>query len=108
MILALVFVVQQDANRAPVGAEGDATGTTGLPRILDFLTTLTLNGLDRMTIHCVCLFPIGFVLVLGLVVAEATRVKLSATGGQKNGFAFVMLASFVVLRHFIFSFDCFI
>jgi hypothetical protein len=56
----------------------------------------------------VCLFPIGFVFVLGLVVAEATREKLSATGGQKNGLALVMLASFVDKRHFILSFNCFI
>jgi hypothetical protein len=108
MILALVFVVQQDASGAPIGAEGDATGTTCLPRILDFLTMFTLDRLDRMTIHCVCFFAIGFVLVLGLVVAEATGEKRSATGGQKNGLAFVMLAPFVVLRHLSLSFDHFI
>ena len=108
VILPLVFVVQKNAFGAPIGAEGDTAGPTGLRHVLDLLTPFTLDRLDRTSIQRMRLFAIGFVLVLGLVVTEATGEELSATGGKENGFAFVMRASFVVLRHFILSFDCFI
>lgn len=79
--LSLVFVVEQNAHRAPVGAEGRCTGDTRLAGRLNRVAQLTLDRLDRMTIQRMGLFVIGFFVVFDGVVAEPAGEELVAAGG---------------------------
>jgi hypothetical protein len=78
--LSLVLVIEQNAHRAPVGAEGHGTGGTRRAGWLNCVTQLTFDRLDGMTIQCVGLFVIGFFIVFDGVVAEPAGEEFVAAG----------------------------
>jgi len=78
--LSLVFVVEQNTHRAPVGTEGHSTGDTRRTGWLNRVTQLTFDRLDGMTIQRMGLFVIGFFIVFDGVMAEPAGEEFVAAG----------------------------
>ena len=90
MILSLIFVVEEDADGAPVGTQSRGTRLTGLAGRLYSLTELTLDRRNGMSIEGMSLFMVAFALVFDGVVAESAGEEFVTAGCQKDGLALVM------------------
>lgn len=99
MILALVYVVEKNADGTPIGAERNAAALTDLFGVLYSSTVAALDGLDGFAIHLMGLLGIGIGLILGGVMAEAASEEFVTAGGEQRGLASVVIASFVRRFH---------
>jgi hypothetical protein len=90
VVLALVLIVQENAQGTPIGTHDGLAGFTDLLGILNGLTGYAFDLLDRLPIHGMRLLDILFVLILLFVVAEPTRKELVTARGQKKCSAFIM------------------
>ena len=99
VVLPLVHVVEQDAHRAPIGAEGHTTGHAGWTGVLLRVAPHTLDGLDGLPVQLVSLLRVGVSFVFRGVVAEAAGEEFAAARGQQGRLAFVVVAAFVRSRH---------
>ena len=81
VILSLVFVVEEDADGAPVGTQSRGTRLTGLAGRLYGFTEHTLDRRNGMSIEGMSLFVVAFALVFDGVVAESAGEEFVATGG---------------------------
>ena len=99
VILPLVHVVEQDTDRAPIGAEGHTTRDAGWAGLLLRIAPHTLDDLDGLPVQLVSLLRVGVPFVFRGVVAEAAGEEFAAARGQQGRLAFVVVAAFVRSRH---------
>jgi hypothetical protein len=99
VILSLVYVVKQYANRAPVEAKSDVTSRAGLRCVLRRVTPHTLDGFDGFPVHLVGFLRIRVGLVLGGVVAKTTAKEFIAARSEQGCLAFVVGTAFIESVH---------
>jgi hypothetical protein len=99
VILPLVYVVKEDANCAPIEAEGDTATCTGLCGVLRRVAPHTLDSLDGFPVHLVGFLWVRIGLVLGGVVAETTAEEFVAARGEQGRLAFIVGTAFIGSVH---------
>jgi len=81
--LALLFIVQEDTDWAPIGAKNGVATAAVADRMgfLNHVAPHTLDGLDRMPVHRVRFFYIFFSLIVLVVVTKPAADVVPAAGG---------------------------
>ena len=80
MILPLLLIVEEDADRAPVGADRDVAMAACLRGRLFGVACRAPHGAHCVTIHGVGFFRIFLLFIVHLVMAETAGNKCVATG----------------------------
>jgi len=99
VVLTLVHVVQEDADGAPIEAQGDAAGGAGLSCVLYRIAPHTLDGFHGFSVQLVGLLGIRVLIIHCGVVAEAAAKECVAARGEQGCLAFVVFAAFVGSVH---------
>lgn len=81
VILALVLVIQENAEGTPIGAHNGLARFTDLLGVLDGLTGQAFDLLDRFSVHGMGFLGILLLLVFDKVMTEPTRKELVAARG---------------------------
>ena len=101
--LPLLFVIEEDTDRAPVGAKdrtiaaaiGAIAVVADRVRLLPQVAPHTLDGLDRMPVHRMRLLNVFFPLIVLVVVAKPAADVVPAARGQEGGLPPIMGAAIV-------------
>jgi hypothetical protein len=93
--LPLLFVIEENTDRAPVGAKNGATTIADRVRLLNQVAPHTLDSLDRMSVHRMRLLNVLFPLIVLVIVAKPTADVVPAARGQEGGLPPIMGAALI-------------
>jgi len=100
--LALLFIVQEDTDWAPIGAKDCATIAVVADRVglLNQVAPHTLDGLDRMSVHRMRLLNVFFPFIVLVVVAKPAADIVPTARGQEGGLPPIMRTAFIGCGHY--------
>jgi len=84
------LVIEENTDRAPVGAESDVTIIADRVGFLNQVASHALDRLDGVPVHRMRLLDVFFSLVVDLVVTKTATDGVTAAGGYEGGFPSVM------------------
>jgi hypothetical protein len=98
--LPLLFVIQKDTDRAPVGTKNSAAVVADRVGLLRQVAPHTLDGLDRMAVHRMRLLNVFFPLIILVVVAKPAADIVPTARGQEGGLPPIMRTAFIGCGHY--------
>jgi hypothetical protein len=100
--LPLVFVIEKDTDRAPVGAKNGVATAVDADRmgILNHVASHTLDGLDRMSVHRMRLLNVFFPLIVLVVVTKPAADIVAAARSEQGGLSPIVGAALIGCGHY--------